>query len=365
MLIKQADSQDAALAELERRALGTDQAAKFASMELRNRRAGLRAEQKAAYLIDFDYAKSENWAVLHDLRLEHGGRVAQIDHVLINRWMDVYVLETKSFHAGLKITEDGEFLRLNRYSKGYDGMPSPIQQNERHIEVLRDVVGSIELPTRLGVRISPSFQSFVLVDPSARVIRPKKFDTSRVIKADQLKKAIWRDIDNENSVYGLIKTAAKIVSSDTVENVARQLAALHRPLRSPTNHPQHDASSQRNQPSTPNRSRTEPVFSPPDLAPKVASRQAPAAGNAQNGLKAEMQNPPACKQCRGRSGSILYGKFGYYFKCAGCGANTSARFSCQPGHTTKIRKDGNAFYRECQECGSSALFHRNKEGLGQ
>src|SRR3546814_954592 len=65
--------------------------------------AGQTGERDSAYLIDFDYASSPNWAVIHDLRLEHGSRTAQIDHLLINRWMDVYVLETKHFHAGIKI----------------------------------------------------------------------------------------------------------------------------------------------------------------------------------------------------------------------------------------------------------------------
>src|SRR3546814_12221508 len=77
--------------------------------------------------------------LIHDLRLEHGSRTAQIDHLLINRWMDVYVLETKHFHAGIKITEDGEFLRWNNYQKTYEGMASPLEQNERHIQVLKDV----------------------------------------------------------------------------------------------------------------------------------------------------------------------------------------------------------------------------------
>src|SRR3546814_3644929 len=73
--------------------------------------------------------------------------------------MDVYVLEHKHFHAGIKITEDGEFLRWNNYQKTYEGMASPLEQNERHIQVLKDVMAQIELPTRLGVRIPPSLRS--------------------------------------------------------------------------------------------------------------------------------------------------------------------------------------------------------------
>src|SRR3546814_12863006 len=121
MLIKSADDQGVELQALEQRAAGNGPDAARAAKELRNRRAGLKGERDSAYLIDFDYASSPNWAVIHDLRLEHGGRTAQIDHLLINRWMDVYVLETKHFHAGIKITEDGEFLRWNNYQKTYEG----------------------------------------------------------------------------------------------------------------------------------------------------------------------------------------------------------------------------------------------------
>src|SRR3546814_12153126 len=84
--------------------------------------AALPSLRDSAYLSDFCYASSPHWAVIHDLRLEQGGRTAQIDHLLINRWMDVYVLETKHCHAGIKITEDGEFLRWNNYQKTYEGI---------------------------------------------------------------------------------------------------------------------------------------------------------------------------------------------------------------------------------------------------
>lgn len=343
MLIKIADDQSVELQALEQRAAGKGTDANRAAEELRKRKAGLRGERDSAYLIDFDYANSPNWAVIHDLRIEHGGRTAQIDHLLINRWMDVYVLETKHFHAGIKITDDGEFLRWNKYRKTFEGMASPIEQNGRHIQVLKDAMAQIELPTRLGVRIPPTFQSFVLIGPEARIDRPKRFDASRVVKADQLKKAIWRDIDNENALLGLLRTAAKIVSGETIEFVARQLEALHRPKSmhaavSPTPAPAPVISTRGRA------ARIEPTFVVP--APKPS------------------QEPtgPACKECASRAGFILHGKFGYYFKCDGCGKNTAIRFTCKPGHQPRLRKDRDRFYRECADCDSSELFHRNAPG---
>lgn len=344
MLIKQADDQSAYILELERLAAGNGPEAKRASEELRIRKAGLKGERESAYLIDFDFANSPNWAVIHDLRLEHRGRVAQIDHLLINRWMDIYVLETKHFHAGLKITEQGEFLRWDSYKRMHLGMPSPLQQNERHIAVLRDVVSQMDWPVRMGLRIAPTFQTLILVAPNARIDRPRRFDSSRVIKADQLKPRIWKDIDEENGLLGLIKTAAKIVSRDTVEMVARQLVTHHKPpskVSPSVEAPPPTTASVRNSP----RARIEPMFTPPPPASRV-QHESPSSG-------------PACKSCRGQKGEIMYGKFGYYFKCNGCDTNTAIRFTCQPGHKPRLRKDGPVFYRECTDCDSSTLFHRN------
>lgn len=332
MLIKKPDDQTPLLSTLEAQAAGTGPKAKRATTELRNRKAGLRAERESAYLIDHDFADSKNWAVIHDLRLEHGGRVAQIDHVLINRWLQVYVLETKGFHDGVKINEEGEFLRWNNFAKRYEGMPSPLAQNDRHINVLGDVLETIELPTRLGLRIPPEFMSFVLVSPNAQIKRPEKFDTTRVIKADQLKKSIWRDIDNENPLVGLLKTAAKIVAPETVEYVARELAKKHRPL------PREGTPA------------TEPAPMPVTTAREPENPE-PMASATVGG--------PRCKACSAAEGSILYGKYGYYFKCAACATNTAVRFTCQPGHQPRLRKDKDQFFRECAECGRSELFHTN------
>jgi hypothetical protein len=362
MLIKKADDQSERINALESEMNGGGPNAKRARDEFHIRSAGLKGERDSAYLIDFDYAKSPNWAVIHDLRLEHDGRTAQIDHVLINRWMDVYVLETKHFNAGLKITDDGEFLRWNNYRRTFEGMASPLEQNERHIQVLKEVLALIEFPTRLGVRIAPNLQSFVLVAPAARIDRPKRFDASRVIKADQLKKSIWRDIESENPIFGLLKTAAKIVSSETVEYVARQLASRHVPLARQVSSSKASTQSvaakesESRDPGNPSKQRIEPTLgreAPPHLQPSPSASPAPTAGPRISPTSA------SCKGCGAGAGNILYGKYGYYFKCDACAANTAIKFTCLPGHNPRLRKDGSSFLCECADCGSSTLFHRN------
>jgi hypothetical protein len=353
MLIKQADDHSEELTQLERLAeSSTGNAAKYAAKDLAIRKQGLKGEAESAYQIDFHFAASRNWAVIHDLRLEHNGRTAQIDHLLINRWMECYVLESKHFNAGLKITEDGEFMRWNDYKRTYEGMASPLLQNERHIAVLRDVMGTLELPTRLGLRITFAFHTIVLVSPTARVDRPKKFDTSRVVKADQIKERIWRDIDQENPLIGIVKTAAKIVSGDTVRDVAQQLANQHQPVAwvMPASGNAVSPSAIKPRATTPALRVAEPATSTPVKPAKSATSPVPMESDTSG---------PQCKQCQGHSGSISHGKYGYYFRCAECETNTAVKFTCLSGHNPRLRKAGSQFYRECAECGSSELYFTN------
>jgi hypothetical protein len=191
--------------------------------ELKFMRAGMKGESESAYDIDFYSGQSKNRIVIHDLRLEHNGRVAQIDHLILNRLLEVYVLETKHFTEGVSINEQGEFSIW--FGGKPRGIPSPLEQNDRHIEVLKDVFKTIQMPTRMGFRLQPSFESLVLVSKNARSGRPKTFKTDRVLKSDQLETWIEKSVETGSPLI-----IAKIVSLETLTDIARQLVALHKPL---------------------------------------------------------------------------------------------------------------------------------------
>ena len=110
MILKKTDSREHDIVELERLLSIAPQAIiPKIEQELRAVRAGVKGEKESAYLIDFDIKDSQKTVVIHDLRLEVNGRVAQIDHLLIHRTLNCFVLESKHLHAGLQITEEGEF----------------------------------------------------------------------------------------------------------------------------------------------------------------------------------------------------------------------------------------------------------------
>lgn len=342
MIVKNADDKSAAIAVLEslHRQAGSKQQ-KLIEDELRMLRAGIKGEQESAYHIDFDLRESEITSVIHDLRLEMGGRVAQIDHLVIHRTHKFYVLETKSFAHGLKITDEGEFLRWNDWKKTYEGMPSPIEQNRRHAEVLSYVL------EKLGYR-DPEIESFILVSPGARIDRSKSHPCPEVVKADQFITAFKkRYLASISSIGGLVGGLSKALFGDSAEAIANQLVRLHKPIAI-------DYEAKFGMPGKSAQLDPTPTM-PAEISPKLASPTPPAGpwGNTGHTL--------SCKSCGGTRLAVEYGKFGYYFKCKACEANTAIKISCGlDGHKERIRKDKLTFYRECEQCGSSRFFHVNE-----
>jgi hypothetical protein len=195
--------------------------------EIRNIRAGMKGEAESAYELDFNF-KNRNWMVIHDLRIEHDGRVAQIDHLLINRWLSVYVCESKRFGEGVAINDQGEFSAF--FGHRPYGIPSPIEQNNRHILVLKSLLQAdvVPVPRRLGFKITPDLEGYVLVSKAARISRPKTAipGMENVVKTDQFVSQLSRAIDQSGPL-----AMARVISQDTLEDFGRQLAALHKPIQ--------------------------------------------------------------------------------------------------------------------------------------
>ena len=195
--------------------------------EIRFIHSGVKGERDAAYEIEFHY-RSKNWAIIHDLRIQHNGRVAQIDHILVNRFLQIWVCESKRFSEGIAINEHGECTAF--YGNKPYGVPSPFEQNHKHCDVLRDVLsgGAVELPTRLGFAIKPEIKSLILVSKNSRISRPKAnlAGLDEILKVDQLETRLSKDFDKDYSALSL----AKLISTDTLETFARRLTSLHTPI---------------------------------------------------------------------------------------------------------------------------------------
>jgi hypothetical protein len=194
--------------------------------EIANIRAGARGEKEAAYHIDFKLKDAKNWAVIHDLRLEHDGRVAQIDHLLIGRMFDLFVIESKNLKTAVRVKVDGEFEVKTR--RGWQGMASPVEQNRRHIRVLDGLISAEKLtPARLGFQIRPHFRNWVLLAPECSLTRGET-DDATILKMDMFDKGLEKHINH--TPFGETFSLAKVCSTDTIAGFAEKLVSFHQPI---------------------------------------------------------------------------------------------------------------------------------------
>jgi Nuclease-related domain len=191
-------------------------------------RAGAKGEKDTAYHIDFGWKDGKNSAVIHDLRIEHNGRVAQIDHLIIMRTLDIHVIESKGFGNEVRISEGGEWETQTRY--GWRGIPSPIEQNRRHIEVLKSFIEDNSLaPRKLGMTLNIDFHNWVLVSPACQ-LRRKGGGWDRVVKMDMFEKRFQEELDKWG-VVDVFAAASKRVSLEAIEGIAGCLVKAHRPAK--------------------------------------------------------------------------------------------------------------------------------------
>ncbi|MCP5268992.1 MAG: NERD domain-containing protein [Zoogloeaceae bacterium] len=186
---------------------------------------GLAGELDAVHYIDSEYRDGQNHAVLHDLRLEVDGHVAQIDHLVVNRFLMFFLLETKTYNGSLEINEYGEFSVEYAGERRY-GIESPLEQSRRHEPILRKVLAQLGITGRAGTE--PTFVHVVMVHPKAIIKRPPadKFDTSMVIKADQFRTWHVNYVDAMSTGTFLAKTI-NFSGRDTVREWGEKLKSAH------------------------------------------------------------------------------------------------------------------------------------------
>lgn len=230
MLLKTADDKSKRLAlleELQRSTLLSAIQKKWLREELMRLRKGVQGEKDSAYYLDQYFKHGANHVVLHDLRFVVDGDVAQIDHLVINRGFGIYLFETKNYSGDLVINDHGEFTA--QYDDIQFGIPSPIEQSQRHARILQRLLKQLGIGNRIGGEMN--FFHVVLLHPKAIIKRPapKTFDTTNVIKADQFPSWHKQFVDKEGTFGETLKLMANLRGLDTIQEWAKKLVRQHRP----------------------------------------------------------------------------------------------------------------------------------------
>lgn len=229
MLIKSADDKSKRLAllqDLQQSPMLDARQKEWLRDELRRCKTGMDGERAAAFYLDGHYKDSQNNVLLHDLRFEIDGEVAQIDHLVINRTGYIVLIETKNYSGDLEVNAHGEF--TVRYGKERYGIPSPFEQSRRHARILSKLLERLEIGTRTDKL--PDFHNVVMMHAKAIIQRPdpKAFDTSYLIKADQF--PAWHEkLVGGVGTGGLLKALINIRSPETIVEWGQKLRRQHRP----------------------------------------------------------------------------------------------------------------------------------------
>ena len=135
--------------------------------------------------------------ILHDIYLEKGELSAQIDFLICTR-QHIYAIECKNLFGDIEIDDKGNFIRRLNYGKVYkrEGIYSPVTQNERHLNVLREVRREAKTGSFFGLaekvfdeNFSSNYKSIVVLANPKTVLNDKnapKNIREKVIRADQL-----------------------------------------------------------------------------------------------------------------------------------------------------------------------------------
>ncbi|MBQ8857211.1 MAG: NERD domain-containing protein [Lachnospiraceae bacterium] len=132
--------------------------------------------------------------ILHDIYLEVDGLSAQIDYLLVTR-KHVYVLECKNLIGNIEVDNSGNFIRTYELSgkKIKEGIYSPITQNQRHLQVIKELGlkrrKNILAKTLYEKSFESSHKSLVVLANSKTCLNAKfakKEVKEKIIRLDQL-----------------------------------------------------------------------------------------------------------------------------------------------------------------------------------
>lgn len=169
--------------------------------------------------------------ILHDIHLEIENLSAQIDYIIVTRKV-VIVIECKNLIGNITVDRDGNFIR--DYQLGYrkirEGIYSPITQNLRHLEVLKQITKSVKSNILLKLifdkYFDENYKSVVVLANPKTILNDRyanKDIRDMIIRADQLNKYI-KDINE--------KSTNPSSSDSDMERIASRILSFHTPNKS-------------------------------------------------------------------------------------------------------------------------------------
>lgn len=321
--------------------------------------AGAEAERQLAHYLKRKFADRQDVRVFNNLRFEAegGDDAAQIDHLIFHRHGFI-IVESKSVTSKVKINERGEWQRL--WNGHFEGMPSPLLQAQRQADFLKKLLNQHKDSLRNKVFLLNRSANFklcpfeVLVAISDRGIIDGTVPEG-VFKADQIPDKVEQIIRrHSNTAFSFnLKDGMDKFPDEEMEKIVKFFMAMHKPRVVQERTTSSTSVSQEEGERAASKMAVAPPMSPLTMIEAAMQNQAEIATPA--ALKTT-----SCPSCNTERVHILYGQYGYYYRCQACGKSFNIDATCPKcGNKAKIRKDKESFYRECSGCNHHELCHVN------
>lgn len=334
----------------------------FTNSDDKFQQAGDAAERELAFYLKRYFADSPDVLVLHDLRIQLGDEVAQIDHLIIHP-AGVTTVETKSVAGKIQMKEDGQWLRWygNNQSKG---MASPLIQVKLQLELLKSLLRkNLTKPEQLD---KVPFDALIAISTQGIFIPPKSNAPGNVYKAELIgeqvlarcqRQRLWpNEMMNKLAQFLLRQHTAKDCSTPSAAASMPPAQAAIAPA-SPTPKASAPVPEQKPQPRI--------TTAMPHLS-YIGGKLKPAGllRGMLGGEKYRKVYATYCKKCQSQNLEFRYGQHGYYLRCLDCDANTGIKLDCRLcGRQIKLRKESQFLFVECGHCQISEVVHRNDQPI--
>lgn len=227
MLIKQPDDKTPYLRRLTQLAkqsgLSEDSQLR-AARALRNIETFLQGNEVLTTELNRHFQRSDDWAVLHDLRLELGGQVVYVEHLVLNSLLEGWVITGGQLADGVLIrngapcgTFDGDMVRA---------ITNPFLECDRAVDILSRLLSSsrVRLPLKVGLPVRPAFRVLVMVPGNARrVVHGPLTPERAIISTTELATFFAHATPTALSLRALTRH----VSGEVLRRIATEIADFH------------------------------------------------------------------------------------------------------------------------------------------
>lgn len=226
MIVKERDSSKARLSHLENlEIVESDFDQRRMIHNAKKRLCTTSPTAEACAVIDELFAASEDWMVIHDLRLTKNRRIVHVNHLLINSSLEFIVIDSRYLNFGLSVCANGTWRVHTRDENGV--ISSPVSKLYRDTRSLKGHLDESNLlPSRFGIQRLGEVRGYVLVNPSIRTSKTglNEVDAEKIVSADNLFRLIWRSSEKRFSRKN------KKIPLANLQELAQKLAMEHQSL---------------------------------------------------------------------------------------------------------------------------------------